>query len=126
MSTPRLEIRQLGLTHVTQSCPWGLYSRHGHRLLCSDGQVRAATLASTPDTFFSVPASVRVKGKTVSGYMTVEEAGGGKLRAYVFRHHTAHRDKLPAWPDRFTPEHERLVNSVITHDQSKGTDRAGR
>jgi hypothetical protein len=33
-------------------------------------------LAQTADTFFSIPASVTVGGKTVSGYVTVETAAG--------------------------------------------------
>jgi hypothetical protein len=107
-----LQTRQLGLTHVRQSFPFGLYTRTGHRLLCADGQVRAAVLASTADTFFSVPASVRLQGRTLSGYMTVEEAG--EARAYAFRHHTQHNDLLPGWPARFTPEHDKLVGSVAT------------
>lgn len=117
MSKSRLDVRRLGLTHVTQSFPWGLYTRTGHRLLCADGQVRAASLASTADTFFSVPASVRVKGWTISGYMTVEEAG--EVRAYAFRHHTQHNDRMPAWPDRFTPEHEKLLNMIETQHDTK-------
>lgn len=112
MSQVNMEVRQLGLTHVTQIFPFGTYTRRGHRLLCADGQVRAAVLAPTADTFFSVPASVRVKGWTVSGYMTVEEAG--EVRAYAFRHHTQHNDRMPAWPNRFTLEHEKLLNSTIT------------
>lgn len=117
MSKAQLDVRQLGLTHVTQCFPFGLYTRTGHRLLCSDGQIRAATMASTPDTFFSVPASVRVKGRTISGYMTVEEVGA--VRAYAFRHHTQHNDRLPAWPARFTPEHDKLMSRTFTNDKSK-------
>lgn len=120
MSRSRLDVRQLGLTHVTQVFPFGFYTRTGHRLLCSDGQVRAASLASTADTFFSVPASVRVRGKTVSGYMTVEEAG--EVRAYAFRHHTQHNDRMPAWPDRFTPEHDKLLSDIATkHEEQNRT-----
>ena len=38
---------QLAKTFTEQSFPWGLYHRTGHRLLCSDGKVRAAELAQT-------------------------------------------------------------------------------
>lgn len=106
----------LGKTYVSQSAPWGLYSRSGHRLLCSDGVIRAASLASTADTFFSVPASVRVNGKTVSGYVTTEGAKGastGTPVAYVFRHHTAHADKLPSWPERFAPAFAQLMAKAV-------------
>lgn len=106
------EKRHLGLTYVTQTCPWGLYTRNGHRLLCSDGKIRAASLASTPDTFFSVPATVRVNGHTVSGYMTTETAQGYSSDApvaYCFRRHDSHADKLPAWPERFTDAFPQLM-----------------
>jgi len=48
------------------------------RAICADGKVRNVRFQNggTPDTFFSVPASVSVAGKTVSGYVTVETAEG--------------------------------------------------
>jgi hypothetical protein len=62
-------------TCLEQSMPWGLY--HGGRVLCSDGKVRAlARIAQTADTFFSVPAAVRVRGRTVSGYVTISTISG--------------------------------------------------
>jgi hypothetical protein len=45
--------------------------------MCSDGTVRPTVrISASADTFFSVPCAVRVKGKTVSGYLTVETAQG--------------------------------------------------
>jgi hypothetical protein len=45
--------------------------------LCTDGKVRTVRFSSgIADTFFSVPAYVSVKGKTVSGYVTVETVEG--------------------------------------------------
>ena len=41
--------------------------------LCPDGKRRLATITSEPDTFFSVPARVQYKGKTVSGFVTGRE-----------------------------------------------------
>lgn len=102
----KIDILQYGKTHITVTRPWGLYRPYGHRLLCSDGVIRAARLSDTADTFFSVPASVRVKGKHVSGYMKVEESPDG-ARAYVFRQHDGQADKLPAWPD-FSDKDTRL------------------
>ena len=62
-------------TSLTVSYPWGLYIKG--RALCPDGKVRAlARIDQMADTFFSVPAAVKVKGKTVSGYITVETVGG--------------------------------------------------
>ena len=76
----------------------------GHRLLCSDGAIRAAELAMCPDTFFSTPARVRVRGKWLSGYMTVlsrdEVSTDLDLATFVFRQHTngKHASLLPPWP----------------------------
>lgn len=56
-------------TSITQSAPWGLFTTA--TALCEDGKVRKVSrISETADTFFSVPASVRVKGRTVSGYIT--------------------------------------------------------
>jgi len=113
--TMNIEKNTHGLTFVTQSRPWGLYLKNGHRLLCSDGKIRAAELAETADTFFSVPARVRVNGKSVSGYMTVQTRDGSSVEtgnnpnAYVFRHHTCHSDALPSWPGSFTKEHAEIM-----------------
>lgn len=95
--------RSLGQTYVSQSAPWGLYARNGHRLLCADGKIRAATLAATADTFFSVPASVRVHGKSISGFMSTATRDGlsvGAPDVYVFHAHTKHADTLRDWPER--------------------------
>lgn len=55
--------------------PWGLYE--GGHAMCSDGKVRSLKrISQTADTFFSVPASVVVGGRTVSGYVTVDTARG--------------------------------------------------
>lgn len=68
--------RHYGLgTWVEQTFPWGLFVRA--RVICSDGTVRTTKrMSQTADTFFSVPAAVRVNGKTVSGYVTFETAEG--------------------------------------------------
>jgi len=65
-------------TSLVQSSPWGLF--HGGRALCTDGKVRSlARIATTADTFYSVPAAVKVKGRTVSGYVTVECRSGSSV-----------------------------------------------
>ena len=48
------------------------------RALCPDGKVRAVRFKNggIADTFFSVPCSVQVKGKTVSGFIMVETVEG--------------------------------------------------
>jgi len=71
-----METRSYGKgTELTVSMPFSLF--HSGRVLCSDGKVRAlARIASTADTFFSIPATVKVNGKTVSGYVTIETLEG--------------------------------------------------
>lgn len=47
------------------------------RALCADGEQRTATCSPNgADTFFSIPARVRARGKTVSGYVTRETLDG--------------------------------------------------
>lgn len=62
-------------TYTVQSYPWGYY--RGGAALCPDGKVRKLKrISTTADTFFSVPASVTVKGKTVSGYIGFTSVNG--------------------------------------------------
>jgi len=70
------DIRKYGNgTELRSRMPWGIYT--GGSALCADGKVRKlAKIAQTADTFFSIPAAVRVHGKTVSGYVTVETLEG--------------------------------------------------
>ena len=101
----KTQANYLGKTCIKRSYPWGLNTRSGHRLLCSDGKIRAAELSECPDTFFSTPARIRIKGKTVTGYMTIEETWNDDNnkydRVYSFRHHDNQGEKhsLPAWDD---------------------------
>lgn len=48
--------------------------------MCSDGVVRAIKrIAPTADTFFSVPAAMTVRGRTVAGYITIECESGSSV-----------------------------------------------
>jgi hypothetical protein len=48
--------------------------------MCSDGVVRKTKrIAPTADTFFSVPAAIVVRGKTVAGYITVNTRSGSSV-----------------------------------------------
>jgi hypothetical protein len=59
-------------TYITVSMPWGVY--HHARVLCADGVVRkTCRIAITSDTFFSIPASVKVRGKTGAGFVSFED-----------------------------------------------------
>lgn len=76
-----IDTREYGRgTSVTQRYPWGTYVKA--RVLCSDGKVRTTTrIAQTAATFFSVPAAVKVRGKTVAGFITVETMRGMSTEA---------------------------------------------
>ena len=82
-------------TYVTTSYPWGLYSLPG-RALCSDGVVRAlARISGTADTFFSIPASVKVSGRTVSGYVTFQTRSDELI--FVAHQYGRNGHLLPRW-----------------------------
>lgn len=104
----------LGKTHVSRSYPWGLHPRNGHRLLCSDGVIRSAEMAETADTYFSVPASIRINGKRITGYTSCERDSTWEHEVWVFRHHTNQNAPLPAWPSSFEPEFDVLISKAIT------------
>jgi len=58
------------------------------KALCSDGVRRTAWISAEADTWFSIPARVKVKGKTVSGYITGREGPNGErdseFRQYIY------------------------------------------
>jgi hypothetical protein len=100
-------------TFFKQSMPWGLFHRSGHRLLCADGTIRAAELAQTADTFFSIPASVRINGKRISGYATTDETEG--VRVHTFRPHDKHKEAFPslAWPASYSEENTNILKKAL-------------
>lgn len=54
--------------------PFSIGPRKITNCVCPDGKLRNAHCSeSGPDTFFSIPAKVYAKGKTVSGYITPDE-----------------------------------------------------
>ena len=71
-------------TFLTVAFPWGIFGTPG-RVLCDDGKLRALVrIAPSADTFFSVPAAVRARGKTVAGYVGVENETA-VFHAYLYR-----------------------------------------
>lgn len=110
-----------GKTKINRIYPYGFNVARGTRLLCPDGKIRAPhSIAQTADTFFSIPATVRIHGKVVSGYATVEKQGwisGVKesdfLQACVFRPHTKCVDAglCPSWPHKVEQDME--FNALI-------------
>lgn len=59
------------------------------RVIFPDGVIRAAR-CGIPDTFFSIPAHARVKGKYIRGYITSSKAG------YEFRVYDSSKRKFEA------------------------------
>lgn len=95
---------------------WGgsSFVRSGSRALCSDGKVRSLSyVAAQADTFFSVPAAVRIGKVYVRGYLTTEQNDAGQ-RAIAFRQMVNGLGSLmlPRWPTVFTEEHNKLISSV--------------
>lgn len=68
-------------------------------VLCSDGKYRTFTQTAEPDTFFTTPGRVKVKGKTVTGHLYYDSSyndyeGIWKFSAYSYR---KNHDLLPEW-----------------------------
>lgn len=106
---------ELGKTFTSTRQPWGVFNRNGHRVLCSDGKIRACEMAPTADTFFSVPASIRIAGKSITGYVTGEDAWDAankvSYKAHSFHQHDGQEAKhlLPKWPANYGPDYLALV-----------------
>lgn len=59
-------------TYLRTGGPWDVFT--GGAALCPDGHVRTLKrIAITADTFFSIPAAVTVRGRTISGYVSVTD-----------------------------------------------------
>lgn len=77
------------LTHQKFALGTELVSSDWHgfvsaKAMCADGKVRkVCRIAASADTFFSVPAAVRVRGKYVTGYLTVTTVEGYDTEASV-------------------------------------------
>jgi hypothetical protein len=84
-------MKQTAITHATlyHYGPWQI-ATHVTHALCSDGIRRYARLTTQePDTFFSHPATVQVKGRSVSGFIMSFTNEDGKedygFIAYTYR-----------------------------------------
>lgn len=70
-------------TYLLCDGPWDVF--RGGAALCADGKVRKLKrIAIVADTWFSVPASVEVKHKTVAGYVSVND-NVVVFHAYLYR-----------------------------------------
>jgi hypothetical protein len=61
-------------TWTEQCLPWGTFTRA--RAICPDGIARVVRLEACADTFFSVPARLSYRGKTVSGFISFTSDSG--------------------------------------------------
>ena len=59
--------------HAPSRSPWSAQTGSRYRVVCADGVVRTATATAEADTWFSVPARVQVRGRTVAGYVSAVE-----------------------------------------------------
>jgi hypothetical protein len=94
-------------TWLRTSTMWDYYSAGA--ALCSDGKVRKlARIAATADTFFSIRAAVKVRGNTVSGYVSLRDdldsastAGTplnpGATVVFIPNSYGKNAGSLPAW-----------------------------
>ncbi len=82
--TPQpLELRKYAHgTYLRVQMPWSTYV--GGKAVCADGTLRTlCRISQTADTFFSIPAAVKVRGKTVSGYVSFEHDNSDPPQLYV-------------------------------------------
>lgn len=80
-------------TYLRTGTMWDLYT--GGAAMCADGIVRTLKrIAITPDTFYSIPAAVSVRGRTVSGYVSVDTANDPECTV-VFNATGKNRAMLP-------------------------------
>jgi hypothetical protein len=79
-------------TYLRTSTMWDVYS--GGAAMCSDGIVRTLKrIAITADTYFSIPAAVSARGRTVSGYVSLDTANDPESTV-VFHATGMHRDYI--------------------------------
>ena len=60
--------------------PYARQVRKG-KAICEDGVIRTV-YAGVADTFFSIPAHTRVRGKYVGGFLTVDSDDEGERELY--------------------------------------------
>lgn len=111
-----IEASKLGSTQIMRAYPWGINIRKGSRVMCGDGKIRSlASLGKTSDTFFSIPAAIRYKGRHVTGYVTTEKQrwidgqdfeNNNPKKCWSFRPHTECVEKFGftelQWPGHDT------------------------
>ncbi len=74
-----MDYRNLGLGTGFKLSRGGFAQVIGGRAMCADGKVRALAHVGEPDTVWTRPAAVKVKGRYVAGYVTIESAEGSDV-----------------------------------------------
>ena len=65
-------------TFLATRQPWGIFV--GGRALCPDGVVRnLKRISICADSFFSVPAAITYRGKTIAGFVSMDTIGGNSI-----------------------------------------------
>ena len=86
-------------TYVTLDMPFGQIVKG--KALCSDGKLRAFTITGMPDSMFSIPARVAMKGKSVTGFIHFEKTGSGsnhhEVICFSANAYGKNADLLPPW-----------------------------
>lgn len=80
-------------TFLTTRLPWSVYVKA--RVMCPDGKVRVTHRISEPDSAFSIPASIKAKGKTVAGFITVVDNPEDTLMFHPQGKNAVVFDKVP-------------------------------
>ena len=77
--------------------PWQIPCKA--RALCSDGVWRMIKLVGQPDTYYTIPASAQVKGKTVAGFVMTDTLRYAEP-TLIFVHYSNMKNGklLPEWP----------------------------
>jgi hypothetical protein len=72
-------------------------------VLCADGKFRTATQTAEADTYFTVPARVQVRGKTVTGFVWFDNSSTAMSPGGTWKF-TANgwmkNAKMLHWPER--------------------------
>src|SRR5438093_444388 len=61
---------QIGSSTIHYSGPGDCVPVKAEGVLLSDGTIRTVKLTSVPDSFFSIPAALSWRGKTISGFVS--------------------------------------------------------
>lgn len=73
---------------------WGIL--HGYtNVLCSDGIQRYAKITGQADSFWTVPASVKVNGKTVTGFLMQRGNIGSEVQTFTPNQYGKNAGLLP-------------------------------